>query len=129
MCFIRNNSKWNFHELTLKVESARPHRLSSRLWSGRKVWWSGATHAQPSAGMLEPASILQINRHTRSAPGVTPNRRQKPRVPRSFANGCPGIVPVQRAPANRGARLVDALKQRLFVVDTNFEEESCRKGG
>ena len=49
-------------------------------------------------GMLEPASILQVNRHTRSAPGVTPNRRQKPRVPSPFANGRPGIVPVQRVP-------------------------------
>src|SRR5260370_29588963 len=48
-------------------------------------------------GMLKPASILQVNRHTGRAPGVTPDRRQKPRVPRSFANSCPGIVPIQRA--------------------------------
>jgi hypothetical protein len=50
-------------------------------------------------GMLEPASILQVNRHAGRAPGVTPDRRQKPGVPRSFANGCPSIVPVQRNPA------------------------------
>jgi hypothetical protein len=28
-------------------------------------------------GMLEPASIFQVNRHTGRAPGVTPDRRQK----------------------------------------------------
>ena len=67
-------------------------------------------------GMLEPASILQVNRHTGRPPGVTPDGRQKPRVARSFANGCPSIVSVQRAPGKRGASLVDALKQRLFVV-------------
>jgi len=73
-------------------------------------------------GMLEPASILQVNRHSGRALGVTPHRhrRQKPRVPRSFADGCPGIVPIQRAPAKRGASLVHALKQRLIVVDTDF---------
>ena len=49
-------------------------------------------------GMLEAASIFQVNRHTRSAPGVTPNRCEKPRVPRPFANGDPGIVPIQCAP-------------------------------
>src|SRR5215470_15830255 len=70
-------------------------------------------------GMLEPAAILQVNRHTGRAPGVTPDWRQKPSVPRSFANGCPGIVPIQRAPAQYGASLVHALKQRLFVVDTD----------
>ena len=43
-------------------------------------------------GVLEPASVLQS-----STPGVTPDRRQKSRVPRSLANGCPGIVPVQRS--------------------------------
>src|SRR5436309_8253184 len=48
-------------------------------------------------GMLKPASILQVNRHTGRAPGVTPDRRQKPSVARSFSNGCPGIVPVQRS--------------------------------
>ena len=48
-------------------------------------------------GAFEPASILQVNRHTGSAPGVTPDRSQEFRVPRSFANGCPGIVPVQRS--------------------------------
>src|ERR1700751_2989569 len=73
-------------------------------------------------GMLEPASILQVNRHTGSAPGVTPDRRQKPRVPRSFANGCPGIVSIQRAPAKRGASLVHALKQRLLVLNTDFRQ-------
>ena len=67
-------------------------------------------------GMLEPASILQVYRHTGRAPSVTPDRRQKPRVPRSLANGHPSIVPVQRAPAKRGASLVHALKQRLTVV-------------
>src|SRR6516165_5896035 len=54
-------------------------------------------------GMFEPASILQINRHTGSAPGVTPDRRQKSRVTRSFPYRRPGVVPVQRAPAERGA--------------------------
>ena len=73
-------------------------------------------------GMLEPAAILQVNRHAGSAPGVTSDRRQKPRVPRSFADGCPGIVPVQRAPAKRRAGLVHALKQRLLVLDT----DSCQ---
>src|SRR5262245_53907791 len=73
-------------------------------------------------GMLEPASILQVNRHTGRAPGVTPDRRQKPRIPRSFANGDPGIVPIQRAPAKRGASLVHALKQRLLVLNT----DSCQ---
>jgi hypothetical protein len=48
-------------------------------------------------GMLEPAAILEVNRHAGRAPGVTPDGRQKPRVPRSFANGCPGIVPIARA--------------------------------
>jgi hypothetical protein len=61
-------------------------------------------------GMLEPASILQVNRHTGRAPSVTPDRRQKPRVARSLADRCPGIVPVQRAPAKRGASLIHALK-------------------
>jgi hypothetical protein len=28
-------------------------------------------------GMLEPASILQVNRHTGRAPGMIPHRRQK----------------------------------------------------
>ena len=73
-------------------------------------------------GMLEPASILQIDRHTGRSPGVTPDRRQKASIPRSFADRCPGIVPIQRAPAKRGAGLVHALKQRLFVVDT----DSCQ---
>jgi hypothetical protein len=50
-------------------------------------------------GMLEPASVLQVNRHPGRAPGVTSDRCQKPRVPRSFANGCPSIVPIERAPA------------------------------
>jgi|SRR6516162_6972699 len=70
-------------------------------------------------GMLEPTSILQVDRHAGRTPGVTSDRRQKPRVPRSFANGCPGIVPIQRAPAKRGASLVHALKQRLLVIDTD----------
>ena len=52
-------------------------------------------------GMLEPASVLQVNRRAGSSPGVTPDRRQKPRVPRSFPNGCPGVIPIQRAPAQR----------------------------
>jgi hypothetical protein len=73
-------------------------------------------------GMLEPAAILQVNRHTGRAPGVTPDRSQKPCVPCPFANGGPGIVPVQRAAAKRGASLVDALKQRLLVLDT----DSCQ---
>src|SRR5215469_39834 len=73
-------------------------------------------------GMLEPASILQINRHTGRTPGVTSDRGQESRVPRSFANGWPGIVPIQRAPAKRGASLVHALKQRLTIVDT----DSCQ---
>ncbi|MBV8970066.1 MAG: hypothetical protein JO331_13535 [Verrucomicrobia bacterium] len=42
-------------------------------------------------GMLEPASILEVNRYTGCTPGVTANRRQKPRVPRSLANGCPAL--------------------------------------
>src|SRR3974390_2137625 len=71
-------------------------------------------------GMLESASVLQVNRHTGRAPRVTPDRGQESRVPRSFANGCPGIVPVQRAPAKRRASLVHTLKQRLLVVDTDF---------
>jgi hypothetical protein len=54
-------------------------------------------------GMLESASILQVNRHTGSALGVTPDRGQESRVPRSYANGCPGIVPIQRAPAERAS--------------------------
>jgi hypothetical protein len=73
-------------------------------------------------GMLKPASILQVNRHTGRAPCVTPDRREKPRVPRSFANGCPCIVPVERATGNRGASLVHTLKQRLLVLDT----DSCQ---
>src|SRR6516225_10207230 len=73
-------------------------------------------------GMLEPSSILEVNRHAGRTPSVTPDRRQKPGVPRSFANGYPGIVPIQRAPAKRGASLVHALKQRLFVLNT----DSCQ---
>src|ERR1700747_865325 len=65
-------------------------------------------------GMLEPAAILQVNRGASSAPGVTPDRRQKPSVPRSFANGCPGIEPIQRSAAQRGACLVYALEQRCL---------------
>jgi hypothetical protein len=42
--------------------------------------------------MLEPASILQVNRHAGRGPGVTPDRSQKPSVARTFANGCPAIV-------------------------------------
>ena len=49
-------------------------------------------------GMLEPASILQVHRHTGRTPGVTADRRQKPRVPRSFADSYPGIVPIQARP-------------------------------
>ena len=71
-------------------------------------------------GMLEPASVLQVNRHTGRAPSVTPDRRQKPRVARSFPNRCPGIVPIQRTPAKRGPSLVHALKQRLLVLNTDF---------
>jgi hypothetical protein len=74
-------------------------------------------------GMLEPASILQVNRHTGRAPGVTPDRRQKPRVPRSFPDRSPGIVPVQRAPAKRVASLVHALKQRLLVLNWQWCED------
>src|ERR1700751_862096 len=48
-------------------------------------------------GMLKPASILQVNGYTGSAPGVTPDRRQKPRVSALVCNGYPGIVPIQRA--------------------------------
>ena len=73
-------------------------------------------------GMLEPASIFEVNRYTSSAPGVTPDRRQKPRVPRSFPDRCPGIVPIQRAPGKHGAGLVHALKQRLLVLNT----DSCQ---
>ena len=40
-------------------------------------------------GMLEPASVLLVNRHTGRAPGLAPDRRQKPRVSGSFANSCP----------------------------------------
>jgi len=40
-------------------------------------------------GMLEPASILQVNRHTGRPPGVTPDRRQKPRVLGPRANRRP----------------------------------------
>jgi hypothetical protein len=57
-------------------------------------------------GMLQSASILQVNRHAGRAPGVTPDRRQKSRFPRSFCECCPGIVPIQRAPAKRSASLV-----------------------
>jgi len=74
-------------------------------------------------GMLEPAAVLQVNRHAGRPAGVTPDRCQKPRVPRSFADGCPGIVPIQRAPAKRGASLVHALKQRLLVLNTDFGQE------
>ena len=35
-------------------------------------------------GMLESASVLQVNGHTGRAPSVTSDRRQKPRVPGSF---------------------------------------------
>ena len=70
-------------------------------------------------GMLEPAAILQINRHTGSAPSVTPDRCQKPRIPRSFPDRSPSIVPIQRAPGKCGASLVHALKKRLLVLDTD----------
>jgi len=73
-------------------------------------------------GMLEPASIFQVNRDAGRAPGVTPDRCQKPRIPRAFANRYPGIVPIQRAPAQRGASLVHALKQRPVVVNAGFEQ-------
>src|SRR6516225_6177179 len=63
-----------------------------------KFGGSGRLMRSHVLGMLKPASILQVNRHAGRTPGVTPDRRQKPRVPRSFANGCPGIVPIQCAP-------------------------------
>ena len=47
-------------------------------------------------GMLEPASVLQVNRHTRRTLGVASDRRQKARVPGSFADRRPGIVAIQR---------------------------------
>jgi hypothetical protein len=34
--------------------------------------------------MGEPVSIFQVNRHAGRSPDVTPDRRQKPRVPGSF---------------------------------------------
>ena len=71
-------------------------------------------------GMLEPASVLQVNHHTRRAPGVAPDRRQKPRVPRSFADKLPRRY--NDSARGRIARclLFEALKQRLTIVDTDF---------
>src|ERR1700741_1534137 len=74
-----------------------------------KFGGSGRLMRSHLLGMLEPASILQVNRHAGRTPGVTPDRRQKPRVSCSFTNGGPGIVPIQRTAAKRGASLVHAL--------------------
>ena len=58
-------------------------------------------------GMLEPTTVLQVDRHTGRAPGMAANRRQKAGVPGSFADCCPGVIPIQRAAAKRGACLMD----------------------
>src|SRR5438552_8312668 len=92
---------------SLKEQFSRPHRLGSRLWCPVIKFGSpGRLMRSQLLGMLEAASILQVNRYTGSTPGVTPDRCQKPRVARSFPDRCPGIVPVQRAPAKRGASLI-----------------------
>ena len=95
--FIRNSSKRNFAS-QLKLN---PFNLADGdLVFGPVVKFGGPGRLMRShlLGMLEPTSILQLNRHPGSAPGVTPNRRQKPRVACSFPDRCPGIVPIQRAP-------------------------------
>jgi hypothetical protein len=116
--FIRNHSIFASRQLKLN-----PFNLADcDLVFGPVVKFGGAGRFMRShlLGMLEPASVLQVNRHTGRAPGVTPDRRQKPRVPRSFANGFPGIVPVQRSARKRGASLVHTLKQRLILLDAEF---------
>ena len=94
--FIRNSSKRNFAS-QLKLN---PFNLADGdLVFGPVVKFGGPGRLMRShlLGMLEAASILEVNRHAGRTPSVTPDRRQKPRVPRSFANGCPGIVPIQHA--------------------------------
>jgi hypothetical protein len=83
-------------------------------------------------GMLEPASILQVNRHTRRTPCVTPDRGQKPRVARSFANGFLGSSRAEpsRLDASNWLHLdrdawgiESGLHQRL---DVSHNDDRCR---
>ena len=81
---IRCNSKRTFTSPQLELN---PLDLANRdLIFGPIVKLGGPGRLMRShlLGRLEPASILQVNRHAGRAPGVTPDRRQKPRVPRSF---------------------------------------------
>jgi len=65
---------------------------------------------------------------------VTPDRRQKPRVPRSFANGCPGIVPVQcarlalNARNTKDAAISESVRQKFaqFRPDTVSEQPAAQ---
>jgi hypothetical protein len=88
--------------------------------AGDAQWWSGTTHAQPFIG------------HARAdlhSPGK-PSHPQLAKCDTRLASGTlhcalvsgspPGIVPIQRTPAKRGASLVHALKKRLLVLDTDF---------
>ena len=84
--FIRNNSKRNFHELKLKLNPLDLADCDLVFGPVIKLGGPGRLMRSHLLGMLEPASILQVNRYTGRTPSVTPDRRQKPGVPRSFAD-------------------------------------------
>ena len=75
--FIRNSSKRNFAS-QLKLN---PFNLADGdLVFGPVVKFGGPGRLMRShlLGMLEAASILEVNRHAGRTPSVTPDRRQKP---------------------------------------------------
>ena len=72
--------------------------------------------------MLEPASILQVNRHTGRAPGVTPDRGQKSALRARLRMAVQALCRFSARPLSASASLVHALKERLFVVDTDFRQ-------
>ena len=77
--FIRNSSKRNFAS-QLKLN---PFNLADGdLVFGPVVKFGGPGRLMRShlLGMLEPASVLQVNRHTGRAPCVASDWRQKPSV-------------------------------------------------
>ena len=78
--FIRYTFKCNLHQPQLKLN---PLNLANcDLVFGPVVKFGGPGRLMRShlLGMLEPASILQVNRHPSCAPSVAPDPRQKPRV-------------------------------------------------
>ena len=68
--FIRNKLKAHFHEPKVKGESARPIDCDLVIGSVVKFGGRGRCMCRQLLGMLEPASILQVNCDAGRSPGA-----------------------------------------------------------